>query len=135
MYQVVDTQLRKLRKMSRLYPIFTEFPIFTISHSRVFYTRHVLPYCQGYRPVTPLDAARVNSIYIYIYIMFVFVGQHQPRARELDEREWRRERRGCAVLCVPLHPSLPSLVLSYRADSTKKQKKKQPHREKKRKKK
>ena len=33
---VVDTQLYKLRKMSRLYPIVTEFPNLMISRSRVF---------------------------------------------------------------------------------------------------
>ena len=47
---IVDTQLCKMRNMSRLYHIFTEFPSFMISRSRVFFTRYVFP-CQGYRRV------------------------------------------------------------------------------------
>ena len=34
---IVDTQLCKLRNMSRMCPIFTEFPNFMIGRSRVFY--------------------------------------------------------------------------------------------------
>ena len=41
-YQVVDTQLCKLRNVSRLYSIFTEFRNFMISRSRVFYGMYFL---------------------------------------------------------------------------------------------
>ena len=80
---IVDTQLYKLRNMSRLYiyniPISLDFQIFMIiSRSRVLYNNIVYFFVIGYRPATPLDAARVKRTIYMLILRMVFI-TIQPR--------------------------------------------------------
>ena len=77
--------------MPCLYPIFTEFPKFMISRSRVFFMYLVFP-CQGYRPVTPLDAARIFRKLVVRY------GGLPPRWEDLN-----RERVKCQEMGKTTH--------------------------------